>query len=243
MTDEVDSAPCRPLSLMLYRRSRAPRQPSTTARSAYGVLMLSAGQIQVLRVIITTMRLFLVLTPVYRIRKARVLVLGVSGLTVEASKNLVLAGVHSLTLCDDKTKQIGELSLFAPAEPASNVRPSSLMRLTDTYECLQYIDHVCERLQLLNPLVAVTAIDSQQTASQLQHGEFFRQYDIVIMNTPTLSAMVYLEALYRAVLVSMLVKGPVAESCRRAGVKFFGGSVAGLTGYFFADLQHHAYIQ
>ena len=69
------------------------------------------------------------LTWAYRIRKARVLVLGVSGLTVEASKNLVLAGVHSLTLCDDMATQTttGALSLFAPAEPGSNVRQSSLI--------------------------------------------------------------------------------------------------------------------
>ena len=67
------------------------------------------------------------LTRACRIRKARVLVLGVSGLTVEASKNLVLAGVHSLTLCDDMATQTGALSLFAPAEPGSNVRQSSLM--------------------------------------------------------------------------------------------------------------------
>jgi len=39
----------------------------------------------------------------YRLRAARVLLIGVGGLGAEVAKNVVLAGVQSLTLLDDQS--------------------------------------------------------------------------------------------------------------------------------------------
>ncbi len=45
-----------------------------------------------------------------RIRTTRVLVVGVEGLTVEVSKNLVLAGIKTITLLDHRTISSKDLS-------------------------------------------------------------------------------------------------------------------------------------
>lgn len=66
-----------------------------------------------------------------RIRKTRVLVIGVEGMAVEVCKNIVLAGIKSLTLLDSNTikhEHLGAQFFLLPSDIGINVSHSEIQR-------------------------------------------------------------------------------------------------------------------
>ncbi len=80
-----------------------------------------------------------------------------------------------------------------------------------------------DRLQLLNPMVEVTADEGNVGEKE---EEFFKAFDIVLVTRCT-----------RDVLVK------VNKVCRKLGVKFFAGDVFGFYGYSFMDLVKHEFVE
>ena len=77
-----------------------------------------------------------------RLRAARVLVAGMRGLGCEVAKNLVLAGVNSMTMLDheDLTKEDFDSQFLAPRDKLGTNRAEASL----------------DRLQALNPGVVIT---------------------------------------------------------------------------------------
>nr|ACO10317.1 SUMO-activating enzyme subunit 1 [Caligus rogercresseyi] len=97
-----------------------------------------------------------------RLRSARILIIGMGGLGAEVSKNLVLAGVKSLTMMDSVGVGSSDASaqFLAPRDKMGNNRAEASK----------------DRLQELNPMVKVS---SESSSSEDKDGEYFRSFDIV----------------------------------------------------------------
>jgi molybdopterin/thiamine biosynthesis adenylyltransferase len=68
-------------------------------------------------------------------RNARICILGVHGLTGEVLKNIVLAGVGSVTICDDsvvETRQLGAMFFLREDDVGKNVSFG---------ECIWFLDY------------------------------------------------------------------------------------------------------
>jgi ubiquitin-like 1-activating enzyme E1 A len=96
-----------------------------------------------------------------RMRSTHVLVVGLNGLSNEVVKNLVLAGIGSLTiLCDSMVGEVG-CQFFTRAEDTG-------------YK----LDHAVPRIRALNPTVKVIA----DTRSWKEiDSDYFKQFQIVLL--------------------------------------------------------------
>ena len=92
-----------------------------------------------------------------RLRSSRVLVAGMKGLGNEVAKNLVLAGINSMTILDHEllTKEDGFSIFLAPTEEVGKNRAQASL----------------ERLKQRNPMVEITA---DETNLDTKEKEFFR---------------------------------------------------------------------
>lgn len=100
-----------------------------------------------------------------RLQKSRVLLLGINASAVEVAKNLVLAGVGSLTLQSHQLaneKSLGYNFFIEPSQVGQNAAEASKIAV-----------------QRLNPKVAVTV--ETRTISEL-NDEFISEFDVVILN-------------------------------------------------------------
>merc|ERR1711973_175852 len=99
-----------------------------------------------------------------RLRSSRVLVAGMKGLGNEVAKNLVLAGVNSMTILDHEllTKEDGFSIFLAPTEEVGKNRAQASL----------------ERLKQRNPMVEITA---DETNLDTKEKEFFSNFDVVIV--------------------------------------------------------------
>lgn len=79
------------------------------------------------------------------------------------------------------------------------------------------------RARALNPMVDITA-DTESIDKK--DAEYFKQFDVVVATGLTKTQLEV-----------------VNEHCRAGNSKFFAGDVWGMTGYSFADLQEHEFIQ
>ena len=104
-----------------------------------------------------------------RIRAARILICGLNGLGAEVAKNIILSGVKSVTLLDDKfVSEIDYCSQFlVPHENVGmNRAEASLFRA-----------------QALNPMVEIV-VDKENVSEKPD--EYFHRFDVVILiETPT----------------------------------------------------------
>lgn len=100
-----------------------------------------------------------------RLRAARILISGLNGLGAEITKNIVLAGVKSVVLLDDKnvTEADGFSQFLVPITESQgkNRAESSL-----------------QRARALNPTVEITA-DTESLAQKDE--EFFKKFDVVVI--------------------------------------------------------------
>lgn len=99
-----------------------------------------------------------------RIRAARILISGLNGLGAEVAKNIILSGVKSVTLLDDKT--VSELDFcsqfLAPRDSIGlNRAEASLFRA-----------------QALNPMVEII-VDKENVAEKPD--EYFHRFDVVVL--------------------------------------------------------------
>uniref|UniRef100_A0AAG5CTY8 SUMO-activating enzyme subunit 1 n=1 Tax=Anopheles atroparvus TaxID=41427 RepID=A0AAG5CTY8_ANOAO len=104
-----------------------------------------------------------------RIRAARVLIAGLNGLGAEIAKNVILAGVKSVTLLDDRkvTEEDFCSQFLAPQSAVGNNRAEASLT----------------RAQNLNPMVELKA-DTDTLASKPD--EFFKDFDVVcLIGAPT----------------------------------------------------------
>eukprot|EP00045_Choanoeca_perplexa_P003612 m.32232 g.32232 ORF g.32232 m.32232 type:complete len:329 (+) comp12140_c0_seq1:45-1031(+) len=115
-----------------------------------------------------------------RIRNTRVLFVGLRGFGVETCKNIVLAGVKSLTLMDDAVTTDADLSaqFFLGVDDVGKNRAEA---------CLA-------RLQALNPLVEVTA---ETGSPQSLTVDILKNYDVVCLTGGDLSLHMAINELTR----------------------------------------------
>jgi len=99
-----------------------------------------------------------------RLRSSRLLVAGMRGLGNEVAKNLVLAGINSMTILDHEnlTKEDNVSSFLAPPDQVGKNRAQASL----------------ERLQQRNPMVEITA-DKENLESKEK--DFFSNFDVVIV--------------------------------------------------------------
>lgn len=148
-----------------------------------------------------------------RLSKARILVSGVNGTTCEFCKNIVLAGVGSLTVIDDRA--ITEESLNA----------NFLLSPDDVNSGRSLAEICCDSLMEFNPMVHV----SVEKGDLVQLGEeFYDKFDAVIVS-------------YCSVNDKKLINEKCRRSQKR--VAFYSVDCRGWCGEIFVDLQEHTYEQ
>eukprot|EP00245_Coleochaete_scutata_P007254 TRINITY_DN22402_c0_g1_i1.p1 TRINITY_DN22402_c0_g1~~TRINITY_DN22402_c0_g1_i1.p1 ORF type:complete len:334 (+),score=46.88 TRINITY_DN22402_c0_g1_i1:25-1026(+) len=148
-----------------------------------------------------------------RLSKARYLVAGISGVTVEACKNIVLAGVGSLTLMDDR--------VVKPENAASSFLLTPESWTQDPPETLAQA--CCTALRDFNPMVEVSSVSGPIAEKD---GAFFDSYDVVVLGRAPLS-----------------VQKHVNELCRQRPqrVSFYSVDCRGVCGLIFVDLIQHSF--
>lgn len=116
-----------------------------------------------------------------RIRGARILIAGINGLGAEVAKNIILSGVKSVTLCDDRV--VSEVDFcsqfFAPhSSVGCNRAEASLVRA-----------------QALNPMVEIN-IDKENVCGKPD--EYFGQFDVVVVIEAGTEALVRIDNVCRS---------------------------------------------
>lgn len=116
-----------------------------------------------------------------RIRGARILIAGLNGLGAEVAKNIILSGVKSITLCDDRTvSEIDFCSQFlAPHSSVGNNRTEASL----------------VRAQALNPMVEII-IDKENVRDKSD--EYFGQFDVVVVIEASTGTLVRIDNLCRS---------------------------------------------
>ncbi|KAH8556118.1 SUMO-activating enzyme subunit 1-like protein [Umbelopsis sp. PMI_123] len=115
-----------------------------------------------------------------RIRNANILVAGIKGLGNEICKNLVLAGVGSLTILDHETVIIEDLG--------------SQFFLTESDIGMNRAEAAAVHVQALNPRVAVRT--DKDNIEQMPDA-YFEQFDIVCITNASLPTLIRLDTLCR----------------------------------------------
>jgi len=144
-----------------------------------------------------------------RLRSSRVCVIGMGGLGCEVAKNLVLAGVKSLKMVDNKlvTNEDATSQFLAPRDKVGSNRAEASL----------------DRLQQLNPMVEVTA---EPTGTEGKEAEFFQKFDVVIATTCNQAELVRINSICRAAKI-LFYAGDVFG--------FFGFSFMDLVSHNFVE--------
>lgn len=149
-----------------------------------------------------------------RLSKAHILVRGLNGTAVEFCKNMVLAGVGSLTLMDDRsvTEDVLQSNFLIPPDEA--------------YYSGRSLDELCcESLKDFNPMVRVSV--EKGDLSQFD-GEFFDKFDAVVLSCCSLKTKKAINEKCRR---------------RPRRVAFYAIECRDSCGEIFVDLQKYTYIQ
>ncbi|MCI02937.1 SUMO-activating enzyme 1A transcript protein, partial [Trifolium medium] len=117
-----------------------------------------------------------------RLSKAHVLVYGMKGTIAEFCKNIVLAGVGSLTLIDDRSVTEEALSVNFLIPPDENV-----------YSGKTIAQLCCDSLKDFNPMVRVFVEKGDLSSFDV---EFFGKFDVVVVSCSSRSAKVLWKLLY-----------------------------------------------
>ncbi|XP_048566778.1 dol-P-Man:Man(5)GlcNAc(2)-PP-Dol alpha-1,3-mannosyltransferase [Triticum urartu] len=149
-----------------------------------------------------------------RLSKAHVLVCGVNGTTIEFCKNIVLAGVGSLSLMDDHIVTEDDLS-------ANFLIPHDV--------CMQGVssraEACCESLKDFNPMVRVAVAIGDP--SLIDEG-FVDRFDIIVVSCASLKTKLFLNDNCRK---------------RSKHIAFYSVECKDSCGEIFVDLQNHSYLQ
>ncbi|KAK1305491.1 SUMO-activating enzyme subunit 1B-1 [Acorus calamus] len=149
-----------------------------------------------------------------RLSKSHILVSGMNGTIAEFCKNVVLAGVGSLTLVDDRVVAKGDvLANFLIPLDGNGFGGSSLTELC------------CDSLRDFNPMVRVSVEKGE--ISQFE-GEFFDKFDAVIISRSPLAA-------------KKIINGICRKRSKR--IAFYTVDCRASVGEIFVDLQNYTYSQ
>lgn len=152
-----------------------PRQSCTIARSACGAWKIRKGFVRV------EFYIFLFNNIFFRLRSSKIVIAGLNGLGAEIAKNIILAGVKSVTFLDHK--DVTELDF------ASNFFVSRDRLGTNRAEASLL------RAQALNPMVELKA----DTDALVHKDEtFFKQFDLVIVLEAQLDQQIRVNNICRA---------------------------------------------
>ena len=148
-----------------------------------------------------------------RLRKSKVLLIGLGGLGAEIAKNLTLSGIDSITLMDDRlVEEVDFTSQFflKSTDVGKNIAEASV-----------------ERTQNLNPNVKVKSVDySLASYEETDDFDVISDFDVVCLTGSTCK-----------------VRKMLDEECRRRNVKFVCGSVYGFYSFTFFDWIDHEYVE
>lgn len=153
-----------------------------------------------------------------RIRQSKVLMLGFNGIASEVAKILVLAGIDTLTIVDDKPLQESDLTSNLFCRP--NLPPSSSNTniALENLQALKYrTDQVEAKLKILNPLVKVN-IDNSPILSK--DSIDFKDYDLVTLHS----------------FLTIDETSTIDDICRSRKIKFYVVLDYGFFGFMFNDL-------
>jgi ubiquitin-like 1-activating enzyme E1 A len=159
------------------------------------------------------------------IRQANVLLIRVKALANEIAKNLVLAGINSLTIIDHEAvteNDLGAQFFLTAADVGKNVSFSARPREFKVLMYFQRAEAAAPRIRELNPRVAVN-VDTSDVSTKDQ--SFMEPFTIVIATDLPYPVLSVLNA-----------------ATRLANRKFYAAGVHGFYGYVFADLIKHQYI-
>ncbi|KAF8668897.1 hypothetical protein HU200_052101 [Digitaria exilis] len=149
-----------------------------------------------------------------RLSKAHVLVCGMNGTTIEFCKNIVLAGVGSLSLMDDQTVTEADLNANFLIPPDESI-----------YGGRSLAEVCCESLKDFNPMVQVSV---EKGDPSLIDGEFLDKFDIVVVSGASLKT-------------KLLVNDNCRK--RSKHIAFYTVDCKDSCGEIFVDLQKHSFIQ
>ncbi|WJX53890.1 SUMO-activating enzyme subunit 1A [Trifolium repens] len=147
-----------------------------------------------------------------RLSKAHVLVYGMKGTIAEFCKNIVLAGVGSLTLIDDRSVTEEALSVNFLIPPDENV-----------YSGKTIAQLCCDSLKDFNPMVRVFVEKGDLSSFDV---EFFGKFDVVVVSCSSRSA-------------KKLANEKCRKASRR--VAFYTVECRDSCGEIFVDLQDYKY--
>ncbi|KAK9278542.1 hypothetical protein L1049_028586 [Liquidambar formosana] len=147
-----------------------------------------------------------------RLSKAHILVSGMKGTVVEFCKNIVLAGVGSLTLVDDRlvTEEALSANFLIPADES-------------VYDGKSIAELCCDSLKDFNPMVRVSVERGDLTSFG---GDFYNKFDVVVVSCCSLAA-------------KKLINEKCRKLSKR--VAFYTVDCRDSCGEIFVDLQNYAY--
>ncbi|KAL2539628.1 SUMO-activating enzyme subunit 1B-2 [Abeliophyllum distichum] len=147
-----------------------------------------------------------------RLSKSHILVSGIKGTIVEFCKNIVLAGVGSLTVHDDRmvTEELLSANFLIP--PDENV-----------YSGKSIAELCCDSLKDFNPMVRVSVQKGDLLSFDV---DFFGKFDVVIVSSCSLSTKVSVNEKCRRLSKQ---------------IAFYTVDCRGSCGEIFVDLQNYIY--
>lgn len=147
-----------------------------------------------------------------RLSKANVLVGGMNGTISEFCKNIVLAGVGSLTLVDDRpvTGEAFHANFLIPPDEKA-------------YAGRSIAEVCCDSLKDFNPMVHVSVVKGNLSSFG---ADSYEKFDVVVVSGCSLKA-------------KRLVNEKCRNSSKR--VAFYSVDCRDTCGEIFTDLQHHTY--
>ncbi|KAF9618160.1 hypothetical protein IFM89_000563 [Coptis chinensis] len=149
-----------------------------------------------------------------RLSKSHILVSGVSGTIIEFCKNIVLAGVGSLTLMDDRMVTVDAISanfLFPPDE--------------DMFRGKSLAEVCCDALKDFNPMVHVSVQKGDLSSFD---GDFYDKFSAVVVNCCSLPT-------------KRLINEKCRKRPKR--IAFYTLDCRDSCGEIFIDLQNYIYEQ
>ncbi|KAJ5193818.1 Ubiquitin/SUMO-activating enzyme E1 [Penicillium cf. griseofulvum] len=148
-----------------------------------------------------------------KIRSANILLITVKALANEVAKNLVLAGIGSLTIIDHQAvteEDLGAQFFIAEAQSEQNIIGKNRAQVAGP------------QIHKMNPRVKLNIDTSDVKTKQ---PDFFAQFDLTI-----------------ATELDFVTNTTVNAACRLANRPFYAAGLHGFYGYVFADLISHDFV-
>ncbi|KAJ5081341.1 Ubiquitin/SUMO-activating enzyme E1, partial [Penicillium alfredii] len=166
-----------------------------------------------------------------KIRSANILLITVKALANEVAKNLVLAGIGSLTIIDHETiteDDLGAQFFVAEAHSEGDVLGKNVRRTIPLRSVYSHVDPTQRaevagpQIHKMNPRVKLH-VDTDDVKTK--QPDFFAQFDLTI-----------------ATELDFATNTTINAACRLANKPFYAAGLHGFYGYAFADLISHDFV-